>query len=315
MYANMHIPKATIDDQITKPLSHLLGLEISHVQSEYQERGSPGTVIKASIFDAYQNERPFILKKMDNDQDYRLYTHYLEPYHLNSPKQYGYLDLDGQRFLVMDYITHAPPNWDDSNGYVEAVKWLIKKDLITSQNLDSIRSLDCLGDMEYYGIRYWLPIFEKWHNDATYNNQAKDIWNIVSENQNRITEYIDELNEAGVQTVVHGDLQMDNILFGDDKHENEVFVIDWTEPHVGSVTKDLASLYDNAPSSIKSELIKIYREQIDFRHFDETFAKAKVLRDVGYLSWMVWMINEGEKEEDYQDELDRVAESLTSSLS
>ena len=133
-------------------------------------------------------------------------------------------------------------------------------------------------------------------------------------NQNRINEYIDELNQAGVQTVVHGDLHMSNILFGADEANNELFVIDWTQPHIGSVTKDLASLYDNAPINVKSELVKMYRQQVDFPHFDELFAKAKVLRDLGYLSWMVWMINEGQKEEIGQNELDRVANSLISSL-
>jgi hypothetical protein len=48
----------------------------------------------------------------------------------------------------MDYIRHIPANWDNSNNYLIAVKWLIKKDLITWQNLDSVRNLDSLGKME-----------------------------------------------------------------------------------------------------------------------------------------------------------------------
>lgn len=310
----MSIPKATIAEQIARQLAPFLDFEIAQVQSEDQAEGSAGSLCKVTVFDQGQNERSFMLKRKHDDTDYRLYQQYLEPYHLNSPKEYGYLELNGQRFLVMDYIKHLPINWDDGNGYLKAVQWLIKKDLITGQNLASLRTLDGLGKMEFYGIQEWLPEFEQWHKDSTGNHQAKAVWRTVYLSQNRINEYIDELNQAGVQTIVHGDLHMSNILFGEGEANHELFVIDWTQPHIGSVTKDLASLYDNAPLNLKSELVEIYRQQVDFPHFDELFAKAKVLRDVGYLAWMVWMINEGQKAEIGQNELDRVANSLISSL-
>lgn len=309
----MSIPKATMAEQIVQQLAPFLDFEISEVQAEAQE-GSTPLLFKVSVFAKGQNERSFMLKRKHDDTDYRLYQQYLKPYCLNSPKEYGYLELDGQRFLIMDYIKHLPINWDDGNGYVKAVQWLIKKDLTTSQNLASLRKLDCLGKMEFYGIQDWLPEFEQWSKDSTDNHQAKAVWHTVHVNQNRINEYIDELNQAGVQTIVHGDLHMSNILFGTDQANNELFVIDWTQPHIGSVTKDLASLYDNAPLNLKSELVKMYRQQVDFPHFDELFAKAKVLRDLGYLSWMVWMINEGQKAEIGQNEVDRVANSLISAL-
>ena len=114
----------------------------------------------------------------------------------------------------MDYIKHIPANWDDSHNYLIAVKWLLKKDLITSQNWDSVRNLDCFGKMDYYGVDYWLPEFEKWYKASTSHPQAKAVWRSVNANQNRINEFIGELNQVGAQTVVHGDLQMSNVLFG-----------------------------------------------------------------------------------------------------
>jgi aminoglycoside phosphotransferase (APT) family kinase protein len=310
---NVRIP--TIDESITTPLSRLLGLEITHAHIAIEERGSSGSVFKVVAFDNSQIEHPLVLKKSDDDRDFRLYEQYLKPYSLNSPKHYGYIETNNQPFLVMDYIKHAPPDWNDGHRYLEAVTWLIKKDLITSQNLSTVRDLDCLGKPKYHGTDYWLPIFEEWRGSPIDTNiQANNVWNVVNKNKNRINEYIDELSESGTQTVVHGDMQMDNILFGDDIYQGMLFVIDWTEPHIGSVTTDLASLYDNAPASIRVEMIRKYREHVDFHHFDEIFAKARVLRDIGYLSWMVWMINEGDKEEDYQDELNRVSRSLISAL-
>ena len=311
----MYLHQLVTDTQITTVLSQLLGRDITHVQSEPQGSDLPGTVFKVSALDNERNEYPLILKRRSDDRDYRLYKHYLEPFRLNSPRIYGHVEIDGQGFVVMDYIRHVPPNWGDRGCYLEAVRWLINKDLITSRNLSSIRSLDCLGEMKYFGVDYWLPIFERWYKDSKHDNQSEQIWSIVDGNRRRIAEYIDDLNESGPQTVVHGDFGMGNILFGDEEYKNMLYVIDWTEPHIGSVTNDLAHLYDNAPINVKGELITTYREHIDFHRFEDIFGKARVLRDLGYLAWMVEKINEGEREGDYQDELARVAKSLISSLS
>ena len=161
----MHTSKATIADQITEQLSQFDGLKISHAQAVYQESSSLGTVLRVSVFDKDQRGHPLILKKQDNDAAYRLYQQYLEPYHLNSPKEYGYIELDGQRFLVMDYIKHIPTHWEDRTSYLIAVEWLIKKDLITRQNMDYVRNLDCLGVTPYSGVDYWLPQFEQWYRN------------------------------------------------------------------------------------------------------------------------------------------------------
>lgn len=309
----MHIINASTSDQITKQLSLLLGFDISQVQ-EAQEDSLPGAICKVSVVDRGQVEHHYMLKRQDDDRAYCFYQQYLEPYALNSPKEHGYIELDGLRFLVMDYVRRVPPNWDDPNGYLEAVNWLIKKDLVSLQNLDFLRTLDCLGEMKYYGVHYWLAEFERWHRDSPVNHQAHAVWQCVNANQSRIDEYIDELSEVGAQTVVHGDLHMSNILFGEDSSDTKLHVIDWTQPHISSVTKDLVSLHDNAPNEIRNELLRIYRKQIDFPGFDETFAKAKALRDIGYLSWLVWLTNEGQTQEVDQNELDRVAKSLLLAL-
>lgn len=67
-----------------------------------QEDGLPDSVLKISVLDHDRSGYPIILKKQDNDVAYRLYHQYLVPYHLDSPKEYGYIELEGQLFLVMD---------------------------------------------------------------------------------------------------------------------------------------------------------------------------------------------------------------------
>ncbi len=305
---------AKITALITGQLSPLLGVEVSHIELAPQEADSLGTVTRVSAFDQDKREHSLVLKKQDNDVAYRLYQQYLDPYHLNSPKEYGYIALDGQLFLVMDYIKHVPTRWEDRASHLKAVHWLIKKDLISQQNMDFVRGLDCLGVMPYYGMDYWLPDLEKWYQASRGNRQAEEVWACVTANRNRLNEYIDQIKEEGVQTVVHGDLSVDNILFVEHDTGDELFVIDWTQPHIGSVTEDLVSLYDGAPDHVKSEIVRTYREHIDFYQFDEIFAKAKVLRDLGYLSWMVWIIVDQKGEIDPK-ELDRVATNLLLSLS
>jgi hypothetical protein len=310
----MDINKHSSTTQIADQLSQLPGLEITQVQEVVQGGSFPGSVIKVTVLEKGLPEHPLILKSQDNEVAFRLYQQYLIPYQLNSPKEYGYIELNGQRFLVMDFIKHIPTNWEDRNQHLIAVNWLVKKDLITWQNLETIRELDCLGKLDYYGVDYWLPELEKWYLDAPGYPQAKAVWESGYKNQNRLNEIINELNEAGVQTVVHGDLSLDNILFGTDEANNALYVIDWTQPHISSVTKDLADLVDSAPENVKKEIIQTYRNQIDFPHFDEIFTKARVLKDIGYLTWMAWMINVNQKDEIDQSEMKRVATSLLLSL-
>jgi hypothetical protein len=160
------ILKANLADQIAKQLPLILGREISHIQPGFQDESLPVTVLKISVTVPDQDavarcNVPLILKKQDNDVAYRLYQQILEPFNLNSPKQYGYLELDNQRFLVMDYIEHLPVDWGDRPGYLKAVKWLVKKDLISMQNMEAVRKLDCLGEQLYYGVDYWLVNFDQ----------------------------------------------------------------------------------------------------------------------------------------------------------
>ena len=310
----MYPQQLPTDTRIARALSSFLGLDLIHVRSEPQVSDLPGAVLKVSALDSDRHEHPLILKRSSDDRDYRLFRHYLEPYQLNSPRVYGHIEIDGQGFMVMDYIRHLPPDWGDRGRVLEAVRWLIKKDLVTSQNLSSIRSLDCLGAVKWFGVDYWLPIFERWYKGSKHD-QSEQIWGVVYRNRTRVAEYIDDLAESGPQTVVHGDFGMGNILFGDGEYKNRLYVIDWSEPHIASVTHDLAHLYDHAPADVKGELITTYREHIDVPRFDDLFGEARVLRDMGYLAWMVDKINEGDRQEDYQDELDRVATSLIASLS
>ena len=61
-------------------------------------------------------------------------------------------------------------------------------------------------------------------------------------------------------------------LFVENDTGDELFVIDWTQPQIGSVAEDLGGLYDRAPDNVKSEIIRTYREHIDFYQIEQNIA-------------------------------------------
>lgn len=317
MGIHMKVSQVTSTEQIKNQLAQLPGLEAALVRAGSRAGGLPESIRRISVFDRGGKEHLLILKSQESgaaDRTLRLYTQYLQPFQLNSPKVYGVIELEGQPTLVMDEIRHTPADWKDGGSYLRAVDWLIQKDRVSMQHFDAVKNLDCLGVKQYFGVEYWLAIFDKWRQDAPENRQAQAVWMCVRANRGRIETTIRELDEVGAQTVVHGDLHLGNILFADEESGGGLYVIDWTEPCISSVTNDLASLYDNAPNAVKSEILAAYRRQFDFAGFDEVFARAKLVRDIGYCAWMAETISGGKPEEIDPAELRRVVDSLLSAL-
>ena len=298
-----------ITDHVTGQLAHLLGREIVHIHPEDRMEGLPATVRIVSLVDSRQSHARLVIKAQEDQSALALYTHYLKPFDLNSPHYYGYITVDNQAFLVMEYVHHTPPNWHDPQGYLHAVDWLIKKDRVTAPHVQALRQRDCFGERKYTGVPYWLAQFERWAA-ATSSPQPRQLWRIVAAHQPRIDTALQALTTAELLTVVHGDLHLSHLLFGAQQQEDEIFVIDWTQPHIGSVTIDLAHLYDNAPTAIKNELLTRYRQQIAVPQFDEIFVHAKLIRDIGYLAWMADMICEEGPGAIEQAEIDRVMASV-----
>jgi aminoglycoside phosphotransferase (APT) family kinase protein len=273
----------------------------------------PATVRVVSLVDSRQVHTRLAFKAQEDQSALRLYTHYLKPFDLNSPHYYGYVTVDDQTFLVMEYVHHTPPDWRDPHGYMRAVDWLIRKDRVTAPHIQALRQLDCMGAPKYEGVPYWLEQFARWAH-ATASPEPRQLWRIVSAQQRRIDTALEELTTAEALTVVHGDMHLSNILFGAQEHEGKLFVIDWTQAHIGSVVRDLAHLYDNAPAAIKNELLTRYRRQIAVPRFDDLFVDAKLIRDIGYLAWMADVICEDGPEAIDQEEIDRVMASAVSVL-
>lgn len=298
-----------ITDHVTSQLAQLLGREIAHIHTEARRAELPAAVCIVALVDRGQRHTRLVIKAEEDQSALCLYTHYLKPFDLNSPRYYGYITVDGQPFLVMQHVHHTPPNWHDAQGYLRAVDWLIKKDRVTAPHVDALRPLACFGERQYQGVPYWLAQFERWaHADSA--PQPRQLWHLVAANQPRIDTALHELTCTAPLTVVHGDLHLSNLLFGAQEQEHKIFVIDWTQPHIGSGLNDLAHLYDNAPTAIKTELLIRYRQQIAVPGFDDLFVHAKLIRDIGYLAWMADMICDEGPAAIEPAEIDRVMASV-----
>lgn len=298
-----------ITDHVTSQLAQLLGREIAHIHTEAPRADLPAAVHIVALVDHRPIHMRLVIKAEEDQSALCLYTHYLKPFDLNSPHYYGYITVDGQPFLVMEHVHHTPPNWHDAQGYLRAVDWLIKKDRVTAPHVDALRQLACFGERKYQGVPYWLAQFDRWAH-AVSAPAPQQLWHIVAAHQPRIDTALHELTSAAPLTVVHGDLHLSNLLFGAQEQEDKIFVIDWTQPYIGSVLNDLAHLYDNAPTAIKTALLTRYREQIAVPGFDELFVHAKLIRDIGYLAWMADMICDEGPAAIEQAEIDRVMASV-----
>lgn len=303
-----HVDFAITDDVISQ-LALLLGWDVAQVEVEDHADDTPTTVRVVSLRDRRQHCARLFIKDQEDRSALRLYTHYLRPFDLNSPHYYGYLEVDGRPFLVMDHVPHLCPDWGDPHGYLRALDWLIKKDRATAPHIDALRQLDCFGARPYDGVPYWLAQFERWARAAAMP-EPRYLASRVAAHQARLDAARQALDTAEALTVVHGDLHLSNVLFGAHAPDHPVFVIDWTQSHIGSVTTDLAFLYDNAPPEVRDTLLTRYQAEILVPQFDELFVHAKLLRDIGYLAWMADVICDEGPQSIAQEELDRVVASV-----
>ncbi|MBX3440015.1 MAG: hypothetical protein KF861_21170 [Planctomycetaceae bacterium] len=69
-----------------------------------------------------------VIKIADDSLGYSFYREVLVPCQLSSPTIHGTITLDGELFMVMDFIPHLPTTWHENWRYERAVDWLAMKD-------------------------------------------------------------------------------------------------------------------------------------------------------------------------------------------
>ena len=306
---------STENKTLTTQLSKLLAVSISELTTEPQTRGSSGNVTRVNLTTKDMQQVSIILKKSEGKDFLEFYTHFLEALGLNHPKIYGEVNMNGSAYIVMQYINHVTPDWDSKERYQAMIDWLIYKDGICMEYVEKAAQLTYVGKVKFHGISDWYTEFE---NAVLANNisvMGGDFWELLQKQKRYISQLLKSLTHQQPLTVCHGDLQMNNFLFVEEKQDHLApIVIDWTQPSITSVCRDLAQVVDCAPTDVKENLKSEYRRCISIPNFEESFHTALLLRHLGYFAWMILMINNGSPEKEYHEELRQSAANIRAAL-
>jgi len=224
----------------------------------------------------------------------------------------GSIKINQRLYSIQQFISHYDFQWANKDAYDQVLDWLIKKDQICIENLSKFKNLKYLGKMKFNGIDSWFNQIQKAISKS--NRINKTLGDVLIKDRIKIQNALRTIETASPQTVIHGDLQMNNILFGKDEFEDQLFVIDWTQPRIGSVCVDLAQLVDHAPLEIQNDLVEKYLGKIPIDNFQSKFHAAQLIRNLCYLAWMALMINEREGSNIMQIEINRVSQQLIEGL-
>lgn len=205
--------------------------------------------------------------------------------------------------MLLEKVHYIKPVWGDYLRTKSALQWLIKKDKICQQNTYQINQMTSLGKMQWYGIPDWIYEFEVGIKNKLNSVITEEFLNLLYLKKDQLQNILSSLENSDHKTICHGDPQMGNILLTDESLE-KVYVIDWTQPHLTSICRDLAQLFNYLPENQKQELITEYKKEFNFENFDKEFENAVIIRDLSYLSWMIMMSNEGEDESVQQSEVE-----------
>jgi thiamine kinase-like enzyme len=281
-------------DTIKTSLSRLLHMNIQEITPLFESAGYSGNAQKIMTVDERKQKRTLLLKRVFDASDYQFYQEVLRPYDLNAPEMFGIISIADTSFLVSDYIPHQPAEWQNFYKFRRAVEWLVKKDTIAAHNLEKLKACASVQKTVRNHIQEWLACISKGvemqvHPLLTGKFLSHLLYHEIHFQQAR------SLLLQKQQTINHNDFQMYNILFGIDERE-EISIIDWSGPNIGSVCVDLAKLLIVAPARFGPAITEHYRSHISFEGFHEILEAALLLTKLTIFAWMLEMLIKGRPE-------------------
>ena len=306
----MYRQKAQLNaETLREPLSRLLDWDADDIQLGFESSGHSGTVFRVYVTGPAGRSRDLVLKGDPDPNALRIYRDVLRPFGLNSPEVLGALEIGGKQWLVMKYIPHELPDWADPQRYRRAVDWLLRKDAVANRNLAWLGELEYLEPFEAGDPGRRLEAIARSCNVQADPSLTR-AWRDLLERRFQRAEEITPLLRQGPQTITHNDYQMLNILFGESPNQEEMFVIDWTYPAIGSVCVDLASLVHVAPRELRPSIVDRYRRAAPFEPFEPIFAAARAQVNLSVLTWMIEAIAEGQSHAVHQGKLREIVSEL-----
>jgi hypothetical protein len=274
-------------------LQKLLGKQIKHLETDFQDFGYSGHVYKIKITDTTNQTTEYILKKPLDTADYNVYKDIFEPLELQSPHIYGIVHNNGEDFLLTEHIPHKKLyDWTEQN-YQQAMDWLIKKDNVIEKNLEQIKQLPYILPVLRDRIDDWTARIIQGVQQSVHPLLTQEFLKQIEGKRDTLRKILQALSRTGRLTLTHNNLITYHILFPTTPMKYNLYVIDWSEPSIGTVCKDLIKFLKSAPDAYKPELIQQYRAHINFENFDEIYQQTEIIIDLSALAWMVEKLTEG----------------------
>ncbi|KKT15136.1 MAG: hypothetical protein UV94_C0003G0067 [Parcubacteria group bacterium GW2011_GWC1_43_30] len=283
--------QGTLDRDLLKhQLSSLIGEELTSVTATYEPTGYTGNVYFVDTVSKSGSIYKLVVKRMIDTKEWNLYTDFLKPYNLNSPVHIGKIKLDRHEFLVMERIDSKLKLLDHKVWLKNALNWLIRKDTVCSKDIKKVSKIDPIKQNINTGEGWW-PIIEKCVSSKLHPLIDKSLYKKLLGQKEVLAEYNEAL-QSGIQTVVHNDFQKRNTLI--DKR-GVLFVIDWSNPNIGSICIDLARLIEANHENAR-DIRKQYARSINVDHFETLLSMAKFRNTFSIFVWMCKAIIDGQRE-------------------
>ena len=306
----MYRQKAQLNaEALWEPLSRIIDWEPDEIELGFESSGHSGAVFRVVVSGRSGWSRHLVLKRDPDPNAWRIYRDILRPCELNSPEMLGVCEIADSQWLVMEYVPHEQPDWADPQRYQRAVDWLLHKDAVANRNLAWLGELEYLEPFEAGDPGRRIEAIARSCN-VQLDPSLTNMWRELLERRFNKAEEITPLLRQGPQTITHNDYQMFNILFGESPKQEEMFVIDWTYPAIGSVCVDLASLVHVAPRELRSLLVDRYRRAAPFEPFEPIFDAARAHVNLSVLTWMIEAIAEGQSHAVHQSKLREIVSEL-----
>lgn len=295
--------------QTTEAVAQLLCEEIDDARLQFRGQGYTGKVHQLSVRDRTGRDVEFVVKGVTNDQPLRLYQEVLAPYDLNSPAMYGLFDGGDGLYVLMEYIPHDPPDWRNPTKYRLVIDWLVRKDTITNSHEHDLLERPYIERFDLGDFDARIEPVRQAVCDELDSSIRVRLLSALENGHERFAHAARQVRR-GPQVLTHNDLQMLNVLFGAGPRRGELYVVDWTQPAIGTGCIDLATLLMVAPRTIRLELTRRYRAAISIDGFDEIFAAAHMHVSLSMLRWTIDAIRSGHRHAVHRDTLNQLTNTL-----
>lgn len=238
-----------------------------------------------------------VLKHVKDLWHAAFYEEILRPLGLNSPAVYGHVDIAGRYYVVMEYIPHQHVNVRHARQLRQTAGWLAHKDAVCGSSLAWMRDSTSWNSLPLAGavVEQCLEIIRRGVEDGEGGPLAPSL-QFVLDRRSVIADLAADVFQNSPSTLCHFDFHPPNVLVGRKERRGELFVVDWSPPHIDSVCIDLAQFVGSVPGPLRRGVLDSYYSQVDFPRFEEIFRRAQLLNQFYYVTWDVQMIRGGRRD-------------------